>query len=84
MSIKIFKKTYPKRPGIEYDIEARWEEGIEHDPISIEILKRIKEIDRTFNNNYFNFQCGGDGDNGEELMYLLDIYFEEEDWINSR
>jgi hypothetical protein len=27
--------------------------------------------------DYFGWKCGGDGDNGETLMYELDILFEE-------
>ena len=31
----------------------------------------------------FCFKSGGDGDNGEHLMYLLDIHFEQIDKKNS-
>ena len=30
------------------------------------------------NGDLFDFSSGGDGDNGEHLMYILDIIFEEE------
>ena len=60
-------------------IAERWERGIEHNPSSIELYKAIAEIDFTQNSDYFCFKSGGDGDNGEALMYLLDVYFEEKE-----
>ena len=64
-------------PGIEYG--DRWSQGIPHDTRSIELYKRIEQLDFEINNDYFRFKSGGDGDNGEILMYLLDTYFEEKD-----
>ena len=47
----------------------------EHNPKSKEIYDFISELD--FNNgDAFYFTHGGDGDNGEMLMDLLDCYFE--------
>jgi hypothetical protein len=60
-------------------ITARWEDGIEHDARSIEIFKGISEIDFKEGGDFFGFKSGGDGDNGEHLMYLLDEYFERKD-----
>jgi len=60
-------------------VEQRWEEGISHDSRSEELYHELARIDRTEGNDFFWFTCGGDGDNGEHLMYLLDIFFEEED-----
>ncbi len=59
-------------------IEERWEAGTEHDPHSVALYRAVAEID-CLNDDYFNFKCGGDGDNGEELMYILDVYFENLD-----
>jgi hypothetical protein len=58
------------------NIEERWEKGIEHDSRSVEIYRAIAKIDFEQNDDYFNWKSGGDGDNGEALMYLLDVYFE--------
>lgn len=56
-------------------VDERWEQGIDHDPRSIEIFRAIEEIDLKENGDYFCWKSGGDGDNGEALMYLLDCYF---------
>ena len=60
-------------------ITTRWEQGIEHDERSIAIYKGIAKIDFEEGSDFFCFKSGGDGDNGEELMYLLDVYFEDLD-----
>jgi hypothetical protein len=59
--------------------EERWNQGIDHDPRSIAIYQGIAKIDYEECNDSFCFKSGGDGDNGETLMFLLDIYFEDED-----
>lgn len=60
-------------------INKRWEQGVPHDPRSEAIAKGIAEIDYAENGDTFGWKFGGDGDNGEELMYLLDVYFEDLD-----
>ncbi len=62
-------------------IDKRWEEGIEHDPRSIEVYEFISEYDFEHCGDSFCFKSGGDGDNGETLMYLLDEYFACKDLI---
>ena len=54
----------------------RWEKGIDHDPRSVKIVKALADIDLHGFNDYFCWKTGGDGDNGESLMYELDVYFE--------
>jgi hypothetical protein len=66
-----------KVEGVEYG--DRWSKGIPHNPKSIELMERIAEIDFHLFNDYFMFKMGGDGDNGETLMYMLDIYFDEQE-----
>jgi hypothetical protein len=58
------------------EITRRWEEGVDHDPRSIEIFKGIAKIDLEIGGDYFCWKYGGDGDNGEHLLFELDIYFE--------
>lgn len=57
----------------------RWETGVAHDPRSEEIYKSVAKIDFDLNDDGFCFKSGGDGDNGEELMYLLDEHFQRQD-----
>lgn len=65
------KKNQPKRPTI----NDRWEQGIPHDPRSEALYKAIAQIDYKECGDSFGFKSGGDGDNGETLMYILDQYF---------
>lgn len=60
-------------------ITERWENGVDHDNRSIEIYEAISKIDYEECSDSFQFTCGGDGDNGETLMFLLDCYFEDLD-----
>lgn len=48
--------------------------SVEHNPKSKEIYNFISEADFV-NGDVFCFKSGGDGDNGEMLMSLLDEYF---------
>ena len=77
--IKSLQDKYKKNPKVEYDVNKRWERGIDHHPKSVKLYKRIEKLYFVFGNDSFGFKSGGDGDNGESLMYLLDIYFEEKD-----
>lgn len=65
--------------NIETDHNARWQEGRPHHPKSKEIMEHIAELDVCFMSDYFCWKMGGDGDNGEFLMYLMDMYFELQD-----
>lgn len=60
-------------------IDKRWEDGTPHDERSVAIYKKLAKLDFEEGNDFFYFKSGGDGDNGEELMYLLDLYFEDLD-----
>lgn len=54
----------------------RWEDGIEHHPMSKRIVGFMEDHDF---NDYDDAMCiksGGDGDNGEHMMYLMDAFFE--------
>jgi hypothetical protein len=58
------------------DINARWGNGIDHHFMSKRIMKFLQDIDYNDCDDSFCWKCGGDGDNGEELMYQLDAFFE--------
>ena len=57
------------------EITRRWEEGVPHDHRSVALYRAIAALDWADGGDYFKFKSGGDGDNGEHLMYLLDIFF---------
>jgi len=65
--------------GIETDIGKRWEDGVDHHPKAEELARIIGDLDYLFADDSFCFKFGGDGDNGETLTYLLDIFFEFKD-----
>ncbi len=65
-------------------VEQRWEQGIDHDPRSEALYHKLAAIDRELGDDFFWFTYGGDGDNGEHLMYLLDIYFDAEEDTDGR
>jgi len=67
------------KPLYRLSITERWEQGIPHDPRSTNIFKAIEKIDFEECNDSMGFKSGGDGDNGETLMFLLDIYFARQD-----
>jgi hypothetical protein len=57
----------------------RWGNGIEHHPQSIELMNFLQEIDFNVYGDHFCWKSGGDGDNGETLMFQMDAYFENKD-----
>jgi hypothetical protein len=65
--------------GVETDINKRWAAGMDHHPQSRRLYEIISTMDHKYGGDYFEFKSGGDGDNGEHLMYLLDIYFEQQE-----
>jgi len=64
---------------IETNITKRWEKGTKHHLKSKELMRALKDLDFKYGGDFFCFKYGGDGDNGEHLMYLLDIYFEQKE-----
>ena len=42
-------------------------------------MKFLEEHDLHDNNDGFQWNVGGDGDNGENLMFEMDVYFEQKD-----
>lgn len=61
------------------NITARWEKGIAHDPRSIELMNFLSAYDYKFCGDSFCWKTGGDGDNGETLMYQMDEFFAVKD-----
>lgn len=65
--------------GVETDLNKRWEQGVEHHHKSEEVFAILEEADWKYGGDYFCWKSGGDGDNGETLMFMLDVYFEKKD-----
>lgn len=63
------------------DLTQRWSSGTSHHPNSIELVEHISALDWAFNSGSFDFRTGGDGGNGEQLLYLLGLFFEREDHL---
>jgi len=70
--------TIPKRKAL-LSVGERWKRGVHHDHRSIAVYKSIAKIDFEQCSDSFCFKDGGDGDNGETLMYLLDVHFQQID-----
>jgi len=64
--------------------DDRWEQGIDHDERSRDLYEFLAEYDREFADHSMDLSSGGDGDNGEALMYLLDEYFAAVDSTQKR
>lgn len=62
----------------------RWGEGVNHHPMSIRLMKFLQEHDWEDYDGYFDWRIGGDGDNGETLMYQMDAFFEHQDIVSGR
>jgi len=65
--------------GIETCINHRWENGVDHHPESENIIRTLSRLDAAALGCTLDISYGGDGDNGETMMYLLDIMFEARD-----
>jgi len=57
--------------------DERWTQGVEHDDRSVKLIDALKAIDEKHNEGRLDIRTGGDGDNGEDWAYLLDIFFEQ-------
>jgi len=62
----------------------RWSEGIDHHPMSERLMNFLCDHDFVDYNDYFYWKKGGDGDNGETLMYQMDAFFELLDIENEK
>lgn len=65
----------------------RWEQDADHHDMSMRLMYFLKEHDYHDQSDYFCWKTGGDGDNGETLMYELDAFFElldkkHPEWMN--
>jgi hypothetical protein len=54
----------------------RWEERLDHHPMAERLVRFLSEHDLRDYGLHFDWRAGGDGDNGEALMYQMDPFFE--------
>jgi len=73
---KIMNKDYEKAKLLGLTEIDRWEEGVAHHPMSMRLMKFLEEHDYNDYNDHFCWKTGGDGDNGEMLMFEIDAFFE--------
>lgn len=59
-------------------IADRWGDGIDHEDASIELVELIKKMDFEHFSDSLCLKVGGDGDNGEQLAYILDALIEND------
>ena len=63
--------TDPKYP-------RRWEDGTPHHPRSHQLMHHMKAVDNENGGNHMDLlETGGDGDTGEDIMFLMDGFFEQ-------
>ena len=67
---------YEKAKELGLTSKDRWSEGIEHHPMSERAVRFISEHDFKDYSMHFDWRVGGDGDNGETLMYSLSVQLE--------
>jgi len=54
----------------------RWGLDVDHHPMSVRLMEFLAEHDFNDYGDYFCWKMGGDGDNGETLMFQMDAFFE--------
>lgn len=72
---------YEKAKELGLTSKDRWGGGIPHHPMSLRLMKFLDDHDFKDYGDYFCWKVGGDGDNGETLMYQMDAFFELQDTL---
>lgn len=63
------------------ELENRWENGVDHHHEAMELSSDLGKLDFQDYDDYFGWNFGGDGDNGEILNFQLSVLFEIRDNI---
>lgn len=69
-------KDYKKAKKLGLTKIDRWEEDKDHHPMSERLMAFIQQHDQKDYEDSLDWSVGGDGDNGETLMYQMDAFFE--------
>lgn len=56
----------------------RWDRGVPHHPVAVAIFELLAASDWEYGGDYFCWKKGGDGDNGETLMFALSELLDQE------
>jgi len=75
---------YNKAKQLGLTLIDRWSEGKKHHPMSLRLMEFLQEHDLNDYDDYFDWKMGGDGDNGESLMFEMDAFFEMLDSENNK
>lgn len=67
---------YEKAKELGLTGQDRWEDGKGHHVMSKRLMDFLAVHDFNDYNDHFCWKVGGDGDNGESLMYEMDAFFE--------
>ena len=60
-------------------LEGRWEQGTDHHPEASKSLRELFSLDFQEYNDFFDWNVGGDGDNGEILIEQYSVILELRD-----
>jgi hypothetical protein len=74
---------YEKAQQLGLTTKPRYEEGTDHHPMSVRLKKFLAEHDFNDCGDSFCWKTGGDGDNGESLMFEMDPFFELLDSVST-
>lgn len=64
-----------RRDDVVEDPTERWDKAIPHHPEAMALMRELAALDRKYGDR-FGFKFGGDGDNGEEMCFLLSAVLE--------
>lgn len=67
---------YNKAKEMGLTSQDRWGTGKPHHPTSERLVRFLMEHDFNDYGDYFGWNFGGDGDNGETLAFQMDAFFE--------
>ena len=70
------RKDYQKAQELGLTNKSRWGDGVDHHPMSVRLMEFLFHHDWKDYNCYFDWSYGGNGDNGETLMFEMDAFFE--------
>lgn len=70
---------YEKAKKLGLTDKDRWGDGIDHHPMSERLMEFLSKHDFEDYGDSFCWNVGGDGDNGETMMYQMDAFFEMKD-----